>query len=184
MNNFGDYATYDNFGNNVSQNQTNYGNFTNDNKQYKNVTGKYGNQDNYAINTMSKMNMLKTSPILREFFGKNNIKRLQKKIRKEIYEKTKGSFEMEVDQDEQKLLIIMKKIYEYHCRNLPTGIVRQTKCLNKHLIDSIVPDMIGTIKEHYSYIKDISTPLKPMDRPINVNGAGRKTLPSITTIWQ
>ena len=44
--------------------------------------------------------------------------------------------------------------------------------------------MITEIKQFYGYLKEINEPLKPIDRPINVNNAGRKTLPSLTSVWQ
>ena len=43
--------------------------------------------------------------------------------------------------------------------------------------------MITEIKQTYGYIKEINEPIKPIPRPMNVNNAGRKTLPSITTTY-
>ena len=62
-------------------------------------------------------------------------------------------------------------------------IRHQTKRLNKLLVSNLVPDMITQIKQQYKYIQEISNPIQPMTRPVNVNGAGRNTLPAFSTAW-
>lgn len=132
---------------------------------------------------MSKTIRACPSALMKEFFCDKNIKRLQKKMKREIYERSDGQFKMEVDQDKGEVLIIMEEIYTEHARNLPNGIKRQTKRLNQLFIDSVIPNMMTAIKQYYGYIKDISSPIEPIPRPMNVNNAGRQTLPSVTTIW-
>jgi hypothetical protein len=46
-----------------------------------------------------------------------------------------------------------------------------------------MPDIMTNVKQAYGYLQDISQPLKPIVRPLNVSNAGRKTLPSMTTVW-
>lgn len=132
---------------------------------------------------VGKTNRIQPSALMKEFFGDRNVKRLQKKIKREIYERSDGKFKMEVDQDKQEVLVIMEQIFADHSRNLPCGIKRQTKRLNEIFIESVIPDMMTAIKQYYGYIKDISTPIEPIARPMNVNNAGRQTLPSVTTLW-
>jgi len=136
------------------------------------------------INMVSKLVRCESSDLMNEFFSDSNMKRLQKTIKTEIYKRSDGRFKISVDQDKQDLILAMEGIYAEHGRNLPTGIVRQTKFLNKTLIDDIVPGILIAIKQYYGYIKDISTPVQPIARPMNVNNAGRQELPSITTLWQ
>lgn len=138
---------------------------------------------NENAHMMGKVSGIDPTPVMKEFFSPKNIKRIQKKIKREINRRTGGKFRMEVDQDEHKLIVKMRETFEYYSSNIPRGIVRQTKCLNKHLVDGLVPDMITNIRQYYGYIKDISNPINPIDRPINVNNAGRQTLPSVTTLW-
>lgn len=123
------------------------------------------------------------NPLADMFFSGENVRRIQKKIKKEILEKTNGSFKLEVDQDDSDLVLAMRNIFLENSRFLPIKIVHQIKKLNQQVVDSIVPDMISQIKQEYGYIKEINEPLKPMMRPMNVSGAGRKTLPAITSIW-
>jgi len=135
------------------------------------------------VSIASKMNRKKPSRLMKEFFGDKNIKRIQRKIKKEIYKRSHGRFTMDVDQNIEQLVIVMEDIYENYGNNLNRCIVKQTKKLNNKLIEKVVPDMLNSIKTYYGYIEDISKPIEPIARPINVNTAGRQILPSVTTIW-
>ena len=117
------------------------------------------------------------------FFSSENMQRIQNKIKQEIAKRTNGQFKVEVDQDENTLLLAMRNIFLEESRFLPTKIIHQVKELNQKVVDSIVPDMITEIKQYYGYLRDVNEPLKPMNRPLNVSNAGRRTLPSITTTW-
>lgn len=127
---------------------------------------------------------LENTPVSLLYFSDENMKRTQKQIKKEVYRLTNGTFKLDADQDEQDLLLAMRYIFIEHSRNLPTHIVRQVKILNRQLLDYIIPDIITNIKQHYDYLKDISNPIRPLDQPLNVNNKGRRTLPSVTTIWR
>jgi len=122
--------------------------------------------------------------ITKLFFSDENVKRIQKKIKQDIYIKTKGQYTLDEDQDESDLVIAMRAVYLDKCKNLQGQTVRQVKLLNQQTVNYVVPDMITNIKQYFGYIKDINQPLIPMMRPMNVNNAGRKLLPSITTIWR
>lgn len=117
------------------------------------------------------------------FFSKDNIKRIQKKIRDEIFKRTNGKYRMDTDQDEAKLVIFMRNVYYEHGRHLPDQLVRQTKQLNCKLINLIIPDMITEIKQHYGYLDDIHKPLQVIPRPMNVSNTGKTMLPSLTTTF-
>jgi hypothetical protein len=120
-------------------------------------------------------------PVSEIFFSETNIKRIQNLIKKEIYNRTKGMYKLDADQDESDLLIVMRQVYYAHAKFLPYKIVSQTKDLNRKVINIIVPDMITNIKQAYAYIKEINQPIQPIMRPVNVNNAGRKTLPPLTS---
>lgn len=117
------------------------------------------------------------------FFSDANMKRIQKKIKQAVLIKTDYKFCLDVDQDEQDLLLAMSAVYKLKARNLPGQTVRQVKRLNTDVVEYVVPDIITNIKQYYGYIKEINEPLKPIDRPVNVNNAGRSQLPSMTTVW-
>lgn len=69
-----------------------------------------------------------------------------------------------------------------HARFVQKNINEQIAVLNKKTIEMISPDVITEIKQQYSYLKEISEQPTQMDRPMNVNRAGRNTLPSFTSV--
>jgi hypothetical protein len=117
-------------------------------------------------------------PVTKLFFSNKNIKRIQRHIKEEICKRTNGQYRLTEDQDENDLLVAMRAVYldENGSRYLPYKIVRQVKELNDKVVKYVVPDMIVAIKQYYGYIKEISEPLKPIMRPMNVSSAGRKQL--------
>lgn len=122
-------------------------------------------------------------PVGKLFFSENNVKRIQKIIKRAIYIKTRGAFVLTEDQDDTDLLVVMRATYMEHGRFLPQNIPQQVDELNKKLVRGIIPNMITEIRQGYGYLKEINEPLKPIDRPMNVSVAGRRTIPSITTVW-
>ena len=125
-------------------------------------------------------------PVVQLFFSEKNINTIQKLIKKEIKTRTKGKYILEDNQDESDLTVAMRAVMfdsDRGARYLPDNIEKQVSVLNYSVIQYVVPDMIEAIKQYYGYIKEINEPLKPIMRPLNVNSAGRKTLPSVTTIY-
>jgi len=125
-------------------------------------------------------------PVIAVFFSNENIKLIQMNIKKEVLRRTQGKYKLEAEQNENDLLIVMRAIVfdaNTGARYLPNNIKQQVHQLNKQVIKYIMPEMIAAIEQYYGYIKEINQPLQTMLRPLNVNNAGRKTLPSITTIY-
>lgn len=129
-------------------------------------------------------NLTNNSELSKMFFSDINIKRIQKLLRTEIFTRSKGKFKMDVDQDEKELVYVMRAIYIEHARYIPNQIVRQVKILNKKVIDEVMPSIITSIQHNYGYLKRINNPIDPIQRPVNVNNAGRKLLPGFSTIWE
>lgn len=152
-----------------------------------NVTNAVTSNDKYYCGGNSSLNLrslgLENTPVSELYFSPKNIARLQKKIREAVYIETKGSFSLDVDLDEQELMLNMRLVFVDNARNLDTHIVRQVKLLNEATVSYVLPDIITNAKQYYGYIKDINTPLQPLPQPLNVNNAGRKTLPALTSAW-
>ena len=123
------------------------------------------------------------SPLSKIFFSDKNMNRIQKKIKEDILERTKGQYKLDDDQDEHDLLIAMTAIFRTKARHLPENPIKQIKRLNTEVVQFVVPDMVTNIKQYYGYLKDINEPIKPIERPMNVSNAGRLTLPSVDTMW-
>ena len=122
-------------------------------------------------------------PVGAVFFSEKNVKRLQRLIKEEIKNITRGKIILEEDQDTNDVLVAMRAVYMMYGTFSKNKIVHQVKELNKKFISYVVPDMLTEIKQYYGYMKDVNEPLKPIDRPMNVSNAGRRTLPSLTTVW-
>lgn len=136
------------------------------------------------VQTASRVMKQETNGKLRKlFFSSKNMKRLQKQLRKEIFISTNGKYKMSVDQDKNDLLVIMISVFKNHALHSPKNIIRQTKNLNKIVIETILPDIITNIKQYYSYLSDINKPLEPIARPVNMSNKGRRIGESITTTF-
>jgi hypothetical protein len=150
-------------------------------QEYKN---QYAKSDATNIASITLRGFIEENEISRLFFSAENIDRVQKKIKLEVYERSKGNFNLEEDQEPNDLIVTMRYIYLDNCKNLPHSTVRQVKILNNLVIDYVLPDIMTNIKQYYGYIKDISTPLQTPMRPIGTSSAGRRLLPSYTTLWK
>ena len=128
--------------------------------------------------------IVEDNELSRLFFSEENIKRIQKKLKVTVYERSQGKFKLEEDQDESDLIVVMRAVYFDNCRNLEHNPIRQVKQLNDKVVEYIVPDMLTNIRQYYGYIRDISSPITPPMRPIGTTSAGRRLIPSYTTMWK
>jgi hypothetical protein len=139
------------------------------------------NGDNSSLALRSVL--MNNTSLSKLFFSKENVDRIQKKIKTSVITLSKGKFKMDVDQDEIELNLAMRAVFLDHGKNLENYLVRQVKVLNQHVLDSIMPEIMTNIQQYYGYLKDISQPYTTLARPMNVNNAGTKTLPSMTSRW-
>lgn len=123
------------------------------------------------------------SEVMKVYFSDDNVGRIQKKIKQEVYNRTKGKYRLKEDQDTLHLNVAMRTVFKHNGRNLLNHIIRQVKLLNKQTIEYIVPDMIVNIEQYYGLQKEISNPINPIDLPINVSVRGRKILKSTAFNW-
>lgn len=145
---------------------------------------KYNNwKTNNTIHDSVMKNVYEVTPVGEIFFSEENIDRIQKKIKNEIYTKTQGKFILKADQNVTDLLVFMRAIFIEYGRNLDFNIIKQVKELNAHVVDKLVPDMITAIKQEHEYLEQLDKPITPIALPVNVSRAGRKTLPSVTSIF-
>jgi hypothetical protein len=117
------------------------------------------------------------------YFSVKNIKRIQKLIRRDVYNRSLKKFKLSEDQNVIDLLTAMRAVYKLYAKDIPTKITRQVKILNKETIEYIVPDMMTNLKQHYGYLDDIKNPINPLPVPINVNQAGRNQLTGVAQIY-
>lgn len=115
----------------------------------------------------------------RLFFSVKNMNLIQTLLKNAVKYKTKGKVLIE-DQDEKDLLVIMRTIYYEYARKLQHSIGKQIFELNSIVVRETLPGILTNVKQYMLYIRDISRPIEPLDRPLNVSNAGRKTLPSVS----
>lgn len=123
------------------------------------------------------------SQVAKEYFSVTNIKRIQKGIRREIYNRSYKKFRLTEDQDVLDLLQAMIVVYDQNTKDLPYQVVRQVKVLNNITIQYVAPDIKTNIEQHYGYLDDIKNPVDPIPLPLNVNHAGRNQLRSVAQIY-
>ncbi len=140
--------------------------------------------DHSNIQSLGVTGSIVPSKLSKLFFGERNIRLIQQMIKDDIKKRSKGVFILHEDQDDMDLIVSMRYIYLHYSQFLDFDFAKQIKQLNAKLLNFIVPDMITNIKQQYGYLKDINEPIKPELRPLNVSSAGRKTLPSMTTVWK
>ncbi len=123
------------------------------------------------------------SELSKLFFSDENMKRLQRGIKAEVFRRTKGVFRLDVDQEQRELFIAMRALYLEEARFIPGEIVRQVKRLNLKLITQVVPGIISAARQEYGYLKEINSNPRPIDRPLCASNRGRKILSSVCTTF-
>lgn len=166
-----------------------YNTYNSGNNKIQNYNSVSYEQDknNWATENSIQKTILKgvytATPLGELYFCIENIQRIQKMIKYEIFKRTKGKYKLEVDQNETDLLVVMRATYISDAENSPYRLVHQVKILNNKTIEKIVPDMISIIKQDEEYINKLDKPIDPIPLPVNVSRAGRLSLPSVTTTF-
>lgn len=150
-------------------------------------TGYEQTNNNWSTEGSIQKTMLKSiytpTPLGEIFFSPENIARLQKQIKKEIFIRSNGKYKMNIDQNETDLLVVMRAVYISDALNSPYKLIHQVKELNHRTIERIIPDMLSMIKQDQKYIEELDKPICPIPYPVNISRAGRNSLPSVTTLF-
>jgi hypothetical protein len=143
----------------------------------------YAVEEDYYTKLALRQWKICPSEVAALYFSVKNIKRIQKLIRREIYNRSYGKFRLNEDQNVLDLLVAMVIVFEWYGKSLPTQVVRQVKVLNAETVQYVAPDMMTNFVQHYGYLYDIKNPVNPIPPPINVNNAGRLQLPSVAQLY-
>lgn len=143
--------------------------------------------NNWATDNSIQKTLLKSvytpTPLGEIFFNPENIARVQRRIKYEIYTRTNGTYVLEIDQNETDLLVVMRDVYITCSTFSPYKLVHQVKLLNDAVCKKIIPDMISIMKQDQEYINQLDKPRDILPLPVNVSKAGRLSLPSVTTLF-
>lgn len=144
-------------------------------------------KDNWATEgSISKSilgNLMAPTPVSELFLCRENINRIQKMIKKQIFQETNGKYLLNTDQNESDIIIVMRNVILTDAVNSPYKVVHQVKILNNIVLKRVIPDMITAIKQDDAYIQQLDKPIDPIPLPVNVNSKGRLQLPSVTTTF-
>jgi len=139
-------------------------------------------EHHYVTIAMKSLHMA-PSEVAKQYFSVTNIKRIQKGIKREIYNRSYKKFKLTEDQSVLDLLTVMISVFIYDSKSLPFGVVRQTKVLNERTIQYVAPGIMDNLIQYYMYLDDIKNPVNPLPQPININNAGRKQLKSVAQLY-
>lgn len=89
------------------------------------------------------------------FMSKENIQRIQKNIKKAIFNISNGRYKLTNYQNEKSLIHIMNNVYLKHAKFKQNEFVRQVKLLNKYTLDEVIPIILTNIKQQQKYLYDI-----------------------------
>jgi hypothetical protein len=120
--------------------------------------------------------------VMKLYFSNKNIKRIQEKLKSEVYSRSYKKFMLDEDQDVLDLVTSMRAVYRMYAKSLPVAIVRQVKVLNEQTVQYVAPGIMENLKQHYDYLRDIKNPIRPLPDPINVNQAGRGQLRGVAHV--
>ena len=136
-------------------------------------------KDNWGNISDKMLQSVQTSTPLSElFFRRDNIDRLQHRIKYEVFRRSQGKFVLQTNQNESDLLVVMRAVYISDAQNSPYRLVHQVKELNNLTIERIVPDMLTAIEQDNAYLDQIDKPIDPIPLPVCVSSGGRRSLPA------
>lgn len=116
---------------------------------------------------------VQSTPLNRAYFSPANVQIVQNKIRKEVYDRSKGEFLID-PQSVDELMIVMRAQYLQYCKNLPDRIPEQIAELNQMVADWCVPKILAECSMHRTYLRDVENLPVPMAHPVMMSMAGSK----------
>lgn len=109
--------------------------------------------------------IFENTPLIQEFFSKQNIDKIQKGIQMGVYQMSNGQYKIGL-QDCDALKIIMRSIYLQNSVNIPTDIPQQINALNQLVLKYCVKQVYEEAKGYLKYLYDASTMYTPMEHPV------------------
>lgn len=139
-------------------------------------------------------NIYGDTPLTFLFFSGQNVENLQKLIRLRVFKSTQYIID---DQSENELLTVMRGVFLENSNHPPLihkdmskervelllkKYTAEVDRLNKLVVEYIIPNVVGQLKQYLGYLKDASTQPIPLARSKNESTAGTKNYKSVTQI--
>jgi len=114
------------------------------------------------------------NPLNQTFFSPANVRIIQNKLRRDVYDRSKGEFLID-DQSVDELLIVMRAMYLQYGKNQPERIREQIMELNQIVTDWCIPKILSECSMHKTYLHDIQNLPVPMEQPVHISQKGTKS---------
>jgi hypothetical protein len=114
------------------------------------------------------------TPLNTAYFSPANIRIVQNKIRREVYDRSEGEFLID-EQSVDELIIVMRAMYLQYSVNRPDNIPEQITTLNQLVANWCVPKILAECSMHKTYLRDIQNLPVPMEHPVLLTRAGSKS---------
>lgn len=112
------------------------------------------------------------TPLNSLYFSDFNLNLLQKAIR-EKFKKLSGGISIDY-QDPSDLLTIMRAVFVDNSSDPYGDVCGQVRQMNEVVIKTALNQINTGVSQYMGYIKDIETPIQPLDQPINTSTYGNK----------
>lgn len=136
-----------------------------------------------------------STPLTSAFFSKTNINNIQNLLRRIVFGQTQLVID---DQQINELMKIMRYIYLTYSNHPPmfdkkvpmnkqlalsVAYTDEIIRLNKLTLEYIVPKLVNELQAHLNYLRDASSPIQPLGRPVNTSITGQREYRPITEIF-
>jgi hypothetical protein len=111
--------------------------------------------------------VIDNSNISKHFFSESNVKIIQEKLKKGVYELSKGHFNIP-NQNIEKLFAIMRSVYNKY-NSFSDDTQKEINSLNSILLNTIVPEVYNSAISYEIYIRDVSTIATPINFPLQLD---------------
>ena len=111
------------------------------------------------------------------FFSKENLVRIQKAIRRSVYERSQPKGYIIDDQSSDELKMVMRGLFYQYAKNQPDNIQGQIEELNARVVEWCAPNILSAVEHYFHYLKDIDTLPVPLPQPMHLSRAGTRSKP-------
>lgn len=120
-------------------------------------------------------NVEETNELNQLYFSMENQQFLLNKLKYEVFKKTKIVIP---EQNPTDLFLVMRGMYLENYRYLLNNqsLTQQINFFNQYVLDWCIPNIISNLEQHLAYLKDIDSPLSPIDPGLNTNLYGDRQL--------
>lgn len=108
------------------------------------------------------------TPMSKAFFSIQNQQIIQNGIRAGVYQMSSNQYVVS-QQPDTELKTVMRAIFLTHSENKVGNIKEQINELNYYVLNYCVPRVYGEAQGYMKYLRDASTLVVPISRPINIS---------------